>query len=1226
MKPRSENTAGGSFAIPSYAKPNLNALGSNQKEAHFSSVKWGGTPHANITNFATTMKSIPAPTEGYSHSKVYPKKLHGGRGGSSPVKKVKLPSITVEIAGVARIEQQPQSSSPGSQLHWRDQADMILSKKHSIRTSLDLSKTLSVPSLVDSGAAPQGLLPASQGVAKRRTRDTRNSVISPMKSGQARELLNLSRKNKKTLDTFLETTLSPGNSSEKKWVASYGDDRGTFVSFAKWAQIKLTEAIQLASCGALPKNLVAALCAQLAFESLPRYQGISPYVSTVIDFIFRSCFILSHDGKPTCSAASTILERGRSGHEIFLIEGVNGFRQRLNLFLACPTYHDHVRWLWAKLKHELALRPALEIRIAARAKEREMEARAMEAACDRWARMKTYAVFYNWVAETEMDKKRHLLGKYMFYLAEIKPKEVFRLWRNWYRDEKRQRERLKYRNAKEEAERLRAELNKVKQHNSEMSKKIAVLRKEIALLEKKLDEAMSLLLNPARQPPALERNIKGLSKILNVFQSLLSSQLSEQVAETFRVGEDTLRLAPLYTWKSVKRGSHPLDKVRTKESEYDDESDFDDDHEDEIRKFVPGQLASKEFTHAFYPFQTRPGQRSRRWANNLIRQDWIDGGSEEGKVWKAPEDMSDGKNWYSIARTIGKISPQPEIPDYVVPERTCDDYFKVNPEVPCCMAFIDYLRTMVPGIGRYMDQAAITGKEPPKTPEEIAAEEERLRRLNAREKETGIVVHIMSKYMGMRVHVMDTGEQKSAAVMAELFQHHFKSQDLWDGFMSKCREAFEKSFVKGWVDISAKIKDILDDADGTSTAKIGDRLTVPMWVDEYAAHESLKKSAKDVKVLHNEAKKAANIVIDQYLDCLDDRQRFRVHIHDLAGHTWQSLCTTILSRRLRTEEDIDDGTYTTIDKIQFGNEFKRLGIMSEEVKDEQCLAMKKVLKNRIRDLKRIFQFYAAAGDGGPADSMDHGEFWRFVKDCKIQKDRKLMPSVRVDLIFQCCNIDYSLEGKDRLASDDGELEPHEFVEGLARLAMYRYTKGLPADRLNKMIDEDVLPNACSVDTDVFRERIAGDRVKDVFAKHKHNLKKIYKEFAADDDTGEAALAQDTMNNTELVSFCRDFGMIGPLMSERSVKVLFAYVQQEEEMLDDDEATEDVGDSEMVYSEFAESQAAIGCQMRPDPYNVVEIRIDQFISEEIIPRALTMIRFRGKGLRKLEKPEGATSEG
>ena len=139
------------------------------------------------------------------------------------------------------------------------------------------------------------------------------------------------------------------------------------------------------------------------------------------------------------------------------------------------------------------------------------------------------------------------------------------------------------------------------------------------------------------------------------------------------------------------------------------------------------------------------------------------------------------------------------------------------------------------------------------------------------------------------------------------------------------------------------------------------------------------------------------------------------------------------------------------------------------------------------------------------------------------------------------------------------------------------------------------------------------------------MKIIYREYAADDDEGDAVLANDTMNSNELVSFCREFKMVGPLLSERAVRVLFAYVQQEEEALDEDEGNNDVGDSEMVFAEFVESQAAIGCQMRPDPYNVVEIRIDHFISQEIIPRALDMIRFRAKGLRKLQKPEGATGE-
>ena len=50
---------------------------------------------------------------------------------------------------------------------------------------------------------------------------------------------------------------------------------------------------------------------------------------------------------------------------------------------------------------------------------------------------------------------------------------------------------------------------------------------------------------------------------------------------------------------------------------------------------------------------------------------------------------------------------------------------------------------------------------------------------------------------------------------------------------------------------------------------------------------------------------------------------------------------------------------------------------------------------------------------------------------KFQKDRKAMPSVRVDLIFQACNIDYTLDAKDRAEADDGEMESTEWTESLS---------------------------------------------------------------------------------------------------------------------------------------------------------------------------------------------------
>ena len=126
----------------SYTKPNLDALGRNTQNAHFSSVKWGGTPAATLTNFASTMKSIPKPAVGM-HSKMYPKKLNSPKhskstGSLHPVPtKVSLPSVTVEQAGVNTISYTPTENATQSK-KWRNEADSILSKTSSRQKSYEL--------------------------------------------------------------------------------------------------------------------------------------------------------------------------------------------------------------------------------------------------------------------------------------------------------------------------------------------------------------------------------------------------------------------------------------------------------------------------------------------------------------------------------------------------------------------------------------------------------------------------------------------------------------------------------------------------------------------------------------------------------------------------------------------------------------------------------------------------------------------------------------------------------------------------------------------------------------------------------------------------------------------------------------------------------------------------------------------------------------------------------
>ena len=134
-----------------------------------------------------------------------------------------------------------------------------------------------------------------------------------------------------------------------------------------------------------------------------------------------------------------------------------------------------------------------------------------------------------------------------------------------------------------------------------------------------------------------------------------------------------------------------------------------------------------------------------------------------------------------------------------------------------------------------------------------------------------------------------------------------------------------------------------------------------------------------------------------------------------------------------------------------------------EEQEEIIKSWQEMFKHRIRDLKRIFQYYAAA-EAGDANTMDHAEWWKFVRECKFQKDRKAMPSVRVDLIFQACNIDYTLDAKDRAEADDGEMSQRNGQKVCSHLhGGIRRRIGALDKRLERLMNEDMLPNACSVD-------------------------------------------------------------------------------------------------------------------------------------------------------------------
>ena len=141
----------------------------------------------------------------------------------------------------------------------------------------------------------------------------------------------------------------------------------------------------------------------------------------------------------------------------------------------------------------------------------------------------------------------------------------------------------------------------------------------------------------------------------------------------------------------------------------------------------------------------------------------------------------------------------------------------------------------------------------------------------------------------------------------------------------------------------------------------------------YFSHEDLLAKAGAMKKHTSVIFDKVSLLNKNWADCLADRKAYKEFCPNATRLAWQSLCVTILSRKIREETDIDDGTYTFVDKVRLASEFKRLDIYSSVLINEDIDAMKTLLKGRIRDIKRIFDYYAAA-EQGDASSMDQSEY------------------------------------------------------------------------------------------------------------------------------------------------------------------------------------------------------------------------------------------------------------
>ena len=190
--------------------------------------------------------------------------------------------------------------------------------------------------------------------------------------------------------------------------------------------------------------------------------------------------------------------------------------------------------------------------------------------------------------------------------------------------------------------------------------------------------------------------------------------------------------------------------------------------------------------------------------------------------------------------------------------------------------------------------------------------------------------------------------------------------------------------------------------------------------------------------------------------------------------------------------------------------------------------------------------------------------------------------------------------------DEEEFPASYWVHGIVTLAMarsYRPNTSLAAC-LARTLADYVLPNACKSNTDSFRGEVSMDEVQNVFKAFRASLRKVFLHYTKTPELLPGQPSREpSLDIKSFMQMMQDSGVLtrkGDLRNdfpEESAKIVFQEVQLEEES-----NTADVGggDDEMIWMEFLEAVAAIACYKFVNPYIPLHSKLEDFLTNKLIP--------------------------
>ena len=140
-------------------------------------------------------------------------------------------------------------------------------------------------------------------------------------------------------------------------------------------------------------------------------------------------------------------------------------------------------------------------------------------------------------------------------------------------------------------------------------------------------------------------------------------------------------------------------------------------------------------------------------------------------------------------------------------------------------------------------------------------------------------------------------------------------------------------------------------------------------------------------------------------------------------------------------------------------------------------------------------------------------------------------------------------------------------------------------------------------------RISKNEVQAALARHRQALRLIFTHYANLD--GGSGPGQATVNVKEFTMMLKDAGMIDFSLSLNNILTIFNNIQQADGEFGHAEEAEMMA-SELIFAEFLEGMAACAVFKMPNPYVVLEQRIDRFLKDFV--SAMKKGKQKIKGLR------------